>query len=263
MTKDSPGGVQVDLRLRPVHGYHPLKQGVYSMDSNVPASPVPSAGPVAAPAAPVAMTAIPSVVIVGADKGGVGKSTVARTLLDYFLARAIPFRAFDTEPAGGLQRFFPNQVQIVDITDSDGQMALFDGLSPAAVTVVDIRGGHLLSTLAMLNEIGFIDPAKCRLTVLHVLGPNQQSASEIQAVTSAIAASRYIPVANHINDTKFGFPAGSLEIGKLTERAAEDVDQLGVPFSLYDQRGQSGVLRGYVKSWIGRVFASYDAAKIV
>ena len=38
----------------------------------------------------------PAVIIVGADKGGVGKTTVARTLLDYFTAHQIATRAFDT-----------------------------------------------------------------------------------------------------------------------------------------------------------------------
>lgn len=32
----------------------------------------------------------PAVVLVGADKGGVGKTTVARTLLDYFGAHQTP-----------------------------------------------------------------------------------------------------------------------------------------------------------------------------
>jgi len=37
----------------------------------------------------------PAVILVGADKGGVGKTTVARTLLDYFTAHQVPTRAFD------------------------------------------------------------------------------------------------------------------------------------------------------------------------
>ena len=46
----------------------------------------------------------PVVIIVGADKGGVGKTTVSRTLLDYFGARNVAIRAFDTEsPKGTLQ----------------------------------------------------------------------------------------------------------------------------------------------------------------
>ena len=39
----------------------------------------------------------PVVIVVGADKGGVGKTTVSRTLLDYFSANNVPTRAFDTE----------------------------------------------------------------------------------------------------------------------------------------------------------------------
>ena len=43
----------------------------------------------------------PVVIVVGADKGGVGKTTVARTLLDYFTANNIASRAFDTESPRG------------------------------------------------------------------------------------------------------------------------------------------------------------------
>ena len=32
----------------------------------------------------------PALILVGADKGGVGKTTVARTLLDYFTAHHVP-----------------------------------------------------------------------------------------------------------------------------------------------------------------------------
>jgi len=39
----------------------------------------------------------PTLILVGADKGGVGKTTVARTLLDHFTAHNVPTRAFDTE----------------------------------------------------------------------------------------------------------------------------------------------------------------------
>ena len=37
----------------------------------------------------------PVVILVGADKGGVGKTTVTRTLLDYFIAHKFP-RALST-----------------------------------------------------------------------------------------------------------------------------------------------------------------------
>src|SRR5256885_17210170 len=69
----------------------------------------------------------PVVIVVGADKGGVGKTTVSRTLLDYFGANNVPTRAFDTEsPRGTLRRFHPDITQIVDMTTSSGQMKNFD-----------------------------------------------------------------------------------------------------------------------------------------
>jgi 2-phosphoglycerate kinase len=51
----------------------------------------------------------PAVVLIGADKGGVGKTTVARTLLDFLAQHQIRTRAFDTEmPRGTLKRFHPD-----------------------------------------------------------------------------------------------------------------------------------------------------------
>jgi Mrp family chromosome partitioning ATPase len=55
------------------------------------------AGPLAGLKAEGLSMAKPAVVVVGADKGGVGKTTVSRTLLDYFSANNVPTRAFDTE----------------------------------------------------------------------------------------------------------------------------------------------------------------------
>src|SRR3954463_9245584 len=101
----------------------------------------------------------PAVIIVGADKGGVGKTTVARTLLDYFGAHQIPTRAFDTEaPRGTLKRFHPDLTDVVDVTQVPDQMRIFDTLSSAeaTVTVIDVRAGLLSPTLRALRDIGFI-----------------------------------------------------------------------------------------------------------
>ena len=99
----------------------------------------------------------PAVIIVGADKGGVGKTTVARTLLDYFGAHQTPTRAFDTEsPRGTLKRFHPDITEIVDMTTTSDQMKIFDTLNAASpsVTVIDVRAGLLSPALASLRDIG-------------------------------------------------------------------------------------------------------------
>src|ERR1700733_7121546 len=106
-----------------------------------------------------------AIVIVGADKGGVGKTTVARTLLDYLLAHQAHTRAFDTEsPRGTLKRFHPDGTSIVDATMVADQMRIFDTLNAPdpLVTVIDLRAGLLSPTLKALRDIGFFAAVKRR-----------------------------------------------------------------------------------------------------
>src|ERR1700738_2162751 len=105
----------------------------------------------------------PVVIVVGADKGGVGKTTVSRTLLDYFNDNHVPPRAFDTEsPRGTLKRFHPDFTEIVDMTTTSDQMKIFDTLNASgpSVTVIDVRAGLLSPALASLRDIGFLDAAE-------------------------------------------------------------------------------------------------------
>src|SRR5215469_12569259 len=105
----------------------------------------------------------PALILVGADKGGVGKTTVARTLLDYFAAHHVPTRAFDSEtPKGTLKRFHPEVAEVVDATAVADQMRIIDTLSTtdSTVTIVDVRAGLLSPTLRSLRDIGFINAVK-------------------------------------------------------------------------------------------------------
>ena len=100
----------------------------------------------------------PTVIVIGADKGGVGKTTIARTLLDYFRTHEVPTRAFDTEaPKGTLQRFHPEISEIVDVSAVAGQMRIFDTVSDSTITVIDVRAGLLSSTLRALRDISFLN----------------------------------------------------------------------------------------------------------
>jgi hypothetical protein len=151
----------------------------------------------------------PAVVLVGADKGGVGKTTVARVLLDYFVAHNVPTRAFDTEaPKGSLKRFHPDITDVVDITSTADQMKIFDTLASAdaKITVIDIRAGQLSKTLEALRDIGFLDAAaktQITFTVFHVLGPSIASLEEIRDTASFMEDAHYILVKNFINNTTF------------------------------------------------------------
>ena len=231
----------------------------------------------------------PAVIIVGADKGGVGKTTVMRTLLDYFLARKVPTRAFDTEsPKGTLKRFHPDVTDIVDVTRIPDQMQIFDTLSDNAVTLIDVRAGLLSPTLMALRNIGFIDAAKkgqITLSVFHVLGPSIASLDEIVETSEFITDVRYFLVKNFINNTHFFEwdqatynsyfkrikDAVEISIPKLNEMACEQVELASVPFLTFiankkangEAAAYSFVLRGYVRHWLGHVWAEYDRIKLV
>jgi hypothetical protein len=232
----------------------------------------------------------PAVILVGADKGGVGKTTVSRTLLDYFTAHKIPVRAFDTEaPRGSLKRFHPDITDVVDVTTVPDQMKIFDtlGSAEAKVTVIDIRAGLLSSTLQALKDIGFLESVQkgqIIFSVFHILGPSIASLNEIADTAQFVGDAKYFLVKNFINNTTF-FDwdpatydmyfkkikgASEITIPKLNEMACEQVELASVPFVTFvanknakaEAANYSFVLRGYVRHWLGNVWSEFDRVKL-
>jgi len=233
----------------------------------------------------------PVVLMVGADKGGVGKTTVSRTVLDYLASKNMPSRAFDAEhPRGTLKRFHQNTTEVIDITEVADQMKLLDTLTTASVpiSVVDIRAGTLADTLQALVDVGFFESVRngeFNFGLFHVVGPSVASLDEIGEVRPFMDGKHYFVVKNFINDTTF-FDwnqdvhkryfdnmknAIELTIPKLNELAYEQVELEGVPFSTFvnnrNAQGQPGnyslVLRGYVRTWLNQISNEYDRAGLI
>jgi len=218
-------------------------------------------------------------VMVGADKGGVGKTTVTRILTDYLDANKFDYRAFDTEfPNGVLKRFVPSKTEVVDLTKVADQMKVFDTLGNQAITILDIRAGLLSPTLKTLGEIGLLNMVRTgqiTLAVFHVLGPSVASLSEIEATSKIIEGATHYLIKNHINDTEFfkwdpaihdkifdAAKSGIIEIPQLTELAVEHVEQAGVSYSTFVNSTASFVLRGLVRTWMKAVFESFDKVNV-
>src|SRR6266478_4905024 len=225
----------------------------------------------------------PAVVLIGADKGGVGKTTVARTLLDYFAHQQVRARAFDTEvPKGTLKRFHPDLTDVVDINHVPDQMRIFDTVNSADATVslIDVRAGLLSPTLRALRDIGFIEAAKkghLTFVVFHILGPSIASLDEIVETAAYLGDAKYFMVKNFINNTHFFQwdeathsayfkqikDAVEITIPKLSEMATEQVELASVPFVTFiankkrngEPAANSFVLRGYVRHWLGNIWA--------
>ena len=232
----------------------------------------------------------PAVILVGGDKGGVGKTTVARILIDYFGANQTTTRAFDTDsPRGTLKRFHPDVTEVVDVTSASDQMKIFDtlGSADAKVTVIDVRAGLLSPTLQALSDIGFLESVKkgqIAFAVFHILGPSITSLEEIAETARFVGDANHFLVKNHINETPFFEwdpatyksyfkrikDAREIAIPKLNEMACEQVEVAGVPYVSFvankNAKGEvanySFVLRGYVRHWLGQVWGEFDRVKL-
>src|SRR6202030_1251243 len=183
------------------------------------------------------------------------------------------------------KRFYPNVTDVVDINDVPDQMRIFDTVNStdAAVSLIDVRSGLLSPTLRALRNIGFIEAAKkgqITFIVFHILGPSIASLDEIAETAAYLGDAKYFMVKNFINNTHFFEwdeathssyfkrikDAVEITIPKLSERAPEQVELASVPFVTFiankkrngDPATNSFVLRGYVRHWLGNIWAEYD-----
>lgn len=220
------------------------------------------------------MNPLPTLVLVGADKGGVGKTTVSRALIDFLQSQKVSVRAFDTESNGPvLKRFWP-AAEVIDIASIPGQMTIFDGIAAGVITVVDIRAGMLSPTLEALAVSGIMEDVRAkrvRLIVLHIIGPTVASVREIADLVSKLQGAEHIIVRNHDRaDATFGVLIGGnltdkrvLDIPNLDQTSAEAVDQADVTFIEFMTNAVSRSLRGRVKTWLGLLFGQFGTLDLV
>ncbi len=232
-----------------------------------------------------------TLILVGADKGGVGKTTTSRALLDFLARKNIMARAFDTEnPRGTLNRFYPGITEIIDLHNVADQMKLLDTIETSAVkvSVVDLKAGNLSGALEIFSHIGVLDAAAAgefNLALVHVVGPSIASLDEMNEVTDYTKNMSYVVAKNFINETNFFewddrtyqkyfaklLDAKEIEIPKLNEMAYEQVDLAGVTFTDFvanqNAKGAPGkysfVLRGYVRKWMSDIDAEFERLDLI
>jgi hypothetical protein len=233
----------------------------------------------------------PTLILVGADKGGVGKTTISRALLDFFARKNVLTRAFDTEnPRGTLKRFYPAIAEVIDLGNVAHQMKVLDTLETAnvPVTLVDLKAGNMTYALDLFERIGVLEAARngmFNMGLFHVIGPSIASLDEMAEIAKYLQGVQYIVARNFINETNFfewdqttyrkyfaALPKGNeIDVPKLNEMAYEQVDLAGVTFKDFiDNRaadGQPGkfsfVLRGYVRKWCSEIDEEFMKVKVI
>lgn len=156
-----------------------------------------------------------------ANKGGVGKTVLARALLDYCLAKNIDIRAFDTDKmVCQLQQYYGDRVHKFDIKDPAETALLIDALDDFgnANLLFDLPGGVLPNLRQIFNS------ADCRPigeTIaaqgyeLNLLIPITPFSASIQSVRDLI--DQFGPTAKYHVFKQVSFIAGSVKTFDLWE----------------------------------------------
>jgi len=216
----------------------------------------------------------PLVIMVGADKGGVGKTTISRALDCYLRAQNAVRKVYDGEwPAGDLRQF-AEVSEVVDMQSVNDQMRVFDRLR--GVTLIDIKAGLFSEVLTSLDRTGLLDDVRAghfNLALLHVLGPSAASLSEISGIADKLGTGAlHVLVKNLVNESGFKeweadprfaaalAKAGCMTIPHLEARACTEVQRLGLAFHAFIEQSESRVLIGYVRAWLRDVHAAFAAA---
>lgn len=214
--------------------------------------------------------------IVASPRTRMGKTLIARTLIDFHLHNGRSVAGFDLnggDPA--LAQFIPAFVKPADVGDINGQMALFDRLvaDDGTCKIVDLGHSSFKAFFKVANDIGFAEEARRRditTVVLFLVSPEDASVDAYRALRDKLGSAAIVPVYNEAfggpqHRDKFaalGPNAILLQFPALAPGFRRQIDKR--PFSFIDQRTRGAAaadlgLEGHneVQKWLRRVFLEF------
>ncbi len=145
-----------------------------------------------------------SVIIVASPRPRVGKTLLARLLVDYHLSEGRPVKAFDLNAGEvSLTQFLPRQAAPSGIADVQGQMALFDSLiaDDDIVKIVDVGHESFESFFAVAHRIGLAEEARRRAiapVILFMVAADRISVDAYRALRDRFPRATLSPVYNEM-----------------------------------------------------------------
>lgn len=238
----------------------------------------------------VKMTETPTLIVVGSQKGGVGKTTTARLLTHWLENQNRNYFCYDTEsPNGSLARFYPEVTAIVDVNETAGQMQIFDPLlskQENSTYIIDLRAGIMFDFIDKMENLFIMKDVRkgaFRMFFLHLLGASLESIQEVKQTMNSFEGASHVVVRNlgaggefeawTASDTRAEFlNNGGIEltIPPLDPVAYRAVDQSSSRYNDFMQNvyadgsnaNHSYILRAYVRHWLLQCDLQMDKLKI-
>jgi hypothetical protein len=224
----------------------------------------------------------PRLILTHGEKGGVGKTTVARIIADFLNSRDTSFRAFDAEGSTGqLLRFHPDESTPVDVANAATIAPVLDYVMEGTgrrLALVDLgarSGEDVRSWLYRGGALEEAEASRLAITVVYVLGGAVDSVGHLKECFGALGRSvNYVIVRNFGVAGKFDvydnsnirrdlLAAGAREIAipALDGSVYQSVDRASVSFSGFAE-GKGGDFgfteRRYCRTWLRECFAALD-----
>jgi hypothetical protein len=217
----------------------------------------------------LAMTQPAPLYIIASPRPRVGKTLIARLLIEYFRVGRRPLVGYDLHPREpALAGRFPRLVWPVDIADTLGQMQLFDRLiaDNTSTQVIDLGYGAFDQFFAVMAEIGFIEEARRRSIepiVLFVADPAAATARSYGELRRGLPATTFVPVHNEHVSVMFekeDFPAsrpecGMIRIPRLSQIVRGVIDRPSFSIANYMTKEPGGPTE--IHEWISRIFTGF------
>lgn len=207
--------------------------------------------------------------IIASPRPRVGKTLIARLLVEFFRASNRALVGYDLNPRDPLlSAQFPRLVLNVDISDTRGQVALFDRLiaNSTVTTVIDLGYSPFDQFFAVLGEIGFVPEARRRgiePIVLFIADRAPATAKAYDELRRRWATTTFVPVHNEAVSITFeqdDFPPSRPEcrmirIPRLSPIVRGVIDRPSFSFGAYMRDRPGGPTE--IHEWVGTIFTAF------
>jgi len=226
--------------------------------------------------------------LIGGEKGGVGKSVVARVLAQYMIDKKLDFVGFDTDRShGSLVRFYSDfaSPMLIDSYESLDTMVELAAENPGERILVDLAAQTHERLVKWIDESGVLEALSehgLSLTYWHVMDSGKDSLSLLKSLFDRFGSRlNYVIVLNQLRGEGFDLFEKSAEkaqadalhakivtVKRLNQEVIAKIDAENASFWAAQQKGAMngnglGILqRQRVKVWLQHAYGQIDGVGI-
>jgi len=226
--------------------------------------------------------------LIGGEKGGVGKSMVARLLAQYFIDHAMPFVGYDTDRShGALLRYYTGYASPVLADRYEALDAIVESAAeePGRRVLVDLAAQTHAPLVKWMDESGVLDLAELNGMAIHywhVMDSGRDSVDLLARLLDHFGARlRYVLVKNQIRGDDFSqleksgeqaravaFGAQIITLKHLHDPVVQKIDAANASFwaakNVTDKGGPGlGLMeRQRLKMWLAHAMAEIDTIAV-